>query len=54
MSLEKLYTLEEVAEYLNVSTATVYRYIKDNKLQSVKKLGKKRVTETNLNKFVNE
>lgn len=38
MTIEKLYTPEEVAEKLSLNIRTIYRYIKSNKLKS-KKIG---------------
>lgn len=50
----KVYTIEEVVELLKVTRRTVYSYIKDGKLKAVK-LGKYwRVTEKNLEDFLNK
>ena len=46
------YTVPEVAETLNVGTATVYRYIKRGALQAQKVGGKFYVTDRTLEEFV--
>ena len=48
----KVYSLEEVADILQLTRRTLYNYIKDGKLQAVK-MGKYwRVTEKNLEAFI--
>lgn len=48
----RVYTLDEVAEILKVTKKTLYHYLKAGKLSAVK-LGKAyRVTEENLQKFL--
>lgn len=50
----KVYTLDEVAEILKTTKRTLYTYVKDGKLQAVK-LGKYwRVTEDNLQSFLDK
>lgn len=49
----KLYTVTEVAEILKVSTRTVWNYIKDNKIETIKFNGNVRIPEAKLNEFIN-
>lgn len=48
----KLYTLTEVSEITNASKTTLYRYIKEGKLQAVKIAKKWAVSEANLQTFI--
>ena len=49
---EKLLTIEEVAERLNLAPRTIYRYIKDGKL-TARKIGKRwQVKEEDLIVFI--
>lgn len=48
----KLYTLEEVMEFLHTSRRTLYRYIKDGKLKAVKIGGRWKVTDEALKDFL--
>lgn len=52
----KLYSINEVAEILNVSRVTVTKYIQDNKLKATKMGNKKqsrvRIKETDLKAFI--
>ena len=48
----KVYTLEEIAELLHITRRTLYTYVKEGKLKDVK-VGKYwRVTEKNLQEFL--
>jgi excisionase family DNA binding protein len=50
----KVYTLEEIAELLHITRRTLYTYVKEGKLKAVK-FGKYwRVTEKNLEEFLNK
>lgn len=50
----KVYTLEELVELLKVTKRTLYNYIKEGKLKAVK-MGKYwRVTQKQLDAFLNE
>lgn len=50
----KVYTLEELVEILKVTRRTLYNYIKEGKLKAVK-MGKYwRVTQRQLDAFLNE
>ena len=48
----KVYTLEDIAEMLQVTRRTLYNYIKDGKLKANKVANKWIVTEENLNDFI--
>lgn len=49
---DRIYTLDEIAEMLHITRRTLYTYIKEGKLQGVK-IGKYwRVSETNLQAFL--
>jgi len=50
--MDDLFTAEEVADQLKVCKAQVYRWIREGKLGSVKFSGTVRVTETQLEEFV--
>ena len=51
---EKLYTLQEVADYLKVTRQTIYNYVTAGKLKATKLAGRKeyRVTEKDLQAFM--
>lgn len=49
----KLYTLQELESILETSTRTLLTYIKKGKLKAVKIGGKWKVSEANLQDFVN-
>jgi len=49
----KLYTLQELESILETSTRTLLAYIKQGKLKAVKIGGKWKVSEANLQDFVN-
>lgn len=51
--IEKLFTIEEVAEILRVHTRTVTRYIEAGKLKA-SKIGVWRIKESDLNSFLEE
>lgn len=52
MAAIKVYTLEEVADILQLTRRTLYSYIKDGKLKAVK-IGKYwRVSEQTLQQFI--
>lgn len=52
--MEKLYTPEEVAEYLGFSINTVLTYIARGKIKSVKVFGSNRVKESDLKEMVKD
>ena len=54
MTAEKLYTLQEVADYLKVTRQTIYNYVTAKKLKAFKTAGGKeyRVTESDLQDFI--
>jgi excisionase family DNA binding protein len=47
-------TVEEVAVHLKVTPRTVYRWIDEDKLQALKIQGIVRITEEQLDKFINK
>jgi len=49
--IDKLFTIEEIAEILRVSTRSVNRYIETGKLKA-SKIGSWRIKETDLNHFL--
>lgn len=53
-TLEPLYTVSEVAEYLQVSPSTVYRMIQDGRLTGVKIGHGIRFTSDNLEQMIEE
>lgn len=50
--MEKLYTIKEVAEMLRVSKVTLYRMMRDGKIQTVKMGRKTLFKESELNRFI--
>lgn len=53
MSEEKYYTIEQIAEMLQVVYMTVYRWIQDGKLECVKAGKQYRIKQSQLDKFLN-
>lgn len=51
--MEKIYTLQEAADLLKVSTRSILRYIKAGRLKATK-IGQWRVSESALNEFLNQ
>lgn len=49
----KVYTLKQVAELLQVSRQTIYNYIRDGKLQATQTGKEYRVTNEQLEAFIN-
>lgn len=49
----KLYTLQQIADAMNLSRRTLYRYLKAGKLTATKIGYEWRVTEENLVRFLN-
>lgn len=50
----KLYTIDEVADFLRVSTRTVRRYIKEGKISGFKVGRGWRFSDTEISRFINE
>jgi len=50
--MQKLYTTQQVAEYLQVTIQSVYNYIKRGKLKTIKFSGSTRVKESDLQRFI--
>lgn len=53
MELTEINTIEEVAEYLRVSTRTVRKLIKEGKIKTIKYIGSTRITKDSVREFVN-
>ncbi len=52
--MEKMYTPNEVAEYLGFTITTVNTYISDGRIKSVKVFGSNRVKESDLQALIKE
>ena len=52
--MEKLLTLQEAAEKLQISRATIYRHMKNNILKTVKIGGARRVRQTDLEDLISK
>lgn len=50
--MEKLYTIPEVAKLLRISKATLYRMMRDGRIQTVKMGRKTLFRESELNRFI--
>lgn len=50
--INKVYTLKQIADLLQVSRQTIYNYIKDGKLQATKTGTQYRVTDEQLDAFI--
>lgn len=44
MTIERLFTVEEVAKFFKVSTRTIFRWVEDGTFQRVIRIGGKRPT----------
>ena len=51
--MNKFYTPQEIAELLNVSRRTIYRYLHSGKLKA-SKFGHWRISQKDLNNFINK
>lgn len=49
--MEKLYTIQEIADILKVSKKTIYRYIYSGKLKATK-IGQWRIKKSDLDKLL--
>ena len=49
---EQLYTPQEVADYLKVDVRTVYRWLRDGELNSLRFRREYRISETDLRDFL--
>lgn len=52
--MDKLYSAQEVADYLGYSLKTIQNYIADGRIKSVKVLGVNRVKESDLKAMIKE
>lgn len=50
--MAKLYTTQEVADMLGVSRQTVYNWIENNEIESVKLVGRIRITQEAIDKLI--
>ena len=53
MGLTDINTIEEVANYLRISTRTVRNLIKEGKIKQIKYLGSTRITRQSVLDFIN-
>ena len=51
---ERLYTPQEIAEYLRVDPGTVYRWLRSGELEAIKFSREYRITESQLKNFLEE
>ncbi len=51
---EILYTVQEVSQFLKLSVLTVYKYIKEHKLEAIEFGGHYRIQKSSLEKFIRE
>lgn len=49
---DTIYTLEEVGEYFKVHKNTIYRWVKEGRLEAIKIGRTLRFTQTGLSKFI--
>lgn len=47
-------TVQEVAAYLKLSVITIYKYIRENKLQAIEFGGHYRIEQSSLDQFIND
>lgn len=50
---DRLLTMQEAADYLRVSTRSIFRYIKDSRLKA-SKIGWWRIKQSDLEEFLNK
>lgn len=53
MAEDKLLTMQEAADFLRVSTRSIFRYIKDRRLRA-SNIGRWRIKQSDLEKFLNK
>ena len=54
MQEKRLYTVQEVASYLQVSVKTLYKWKSQGKINIIKRMGGARITEKELNRIIEE
>lgn len=54
MQEKRLYTVQEVASYLQVSVKTLYKWKSQRKINIIKIMGCARITEKELNRIIEE
>lgn len=52
--MDKLYTITELAEMLNMNRRSIQRYVAAGKIKAVMIGGKWKISETNLQEFLSE
>lgn len=50
---EKFFTVKEISELLKLSELTIYKYIKENRLEAIEFGGHFRISEASLQAFLN-
>lgn len=53
LKLDDILTVQEIAGVLKLSTLTIYKYIKEQKLEAIEFGGHYRVKKSSLEKFIN-
>ncbi|MDO8658204.1 MAG: helix-turn-helix domain-containing protein [Candidatus Levybacteria bacterium] len=53
LKLDDILTVQEIAGALKLSTLTIYKYIKERKLEAIEFGGHYRVKKSSLEKFIN-
>jgi len=51
--MDKLLNVQEAADYLRVSTRSIFRYLKDGRLRA-SNIGRWRIKQSDLEKFLNK
>ena len=54
MSMQTIYNARETSEILKVNEATVRRWVREGKIKSIQNIGKVRITEDELKRFIGE
>lgn len=50
--IDSLYTVQEVADFLKLSVLTIYKYIKEQKIEAVEFGGHYRIQKKSLEEFI--
>ena len=54
MVMQEVYNAHEASDILKVNEATVRRWVREGKIKSIQNIGKVRITETELKRFIGE
>jgi len=54
MSMQNIYNAHEASDILKVTDATVRRWVREGKIKSIPNIGKVRITENELKRFIGE